>query len=597
MVEKASTRLAATTKPAYLLHHSMLRPVFAAIANLVLALLWVLALPFRLFRSDRPVYVRYRLEGDPPYRPGRGGGRARLFQPRKEPEVVASLDKLSRQLDVVCADPRVLGVVFEVQDLAVAPAKRQAVGILMERVRAAGKQVIGYATASNNTEYPLLCRADRILMPAAGRLELTGFAAEATAIGEGLRHVGVAAHFVRRGDYKTAPELFTHDTISDIQRQTIETILDERHQELVEAIAKGRKLSEAEATERIDRGPYSARRAVASGLVDAICSEADLAEHLAPEGKLGEEKDEKKKVAVRSYPEYLAARRWPPVGWMKWRRDPPLGLLQIRGAIVHADGASSPVRGLAASGPLIKAIRQARSDRRTKAVLLYIDSPGGSALASELLLEELKRLKKKKPVVAFFDRVAASGGYMAALGATEIWAGPHAIAGSIGVFAGKFDFSSLLERAGIRRAVLTRGENAGLLSPSRPFTDTERAALEADVEETYQAFLDHVAEARVLPRESIRDRAEGRIYSGHAAEKADLVDRVGVFEDACRRALELAGVEAPRFRLKPYTVRATSFSWLRLLRELSRARLYALWFPWLDVGDRRAPEDSGLDAP
>jgi protease-4 len=566
-----------------------MRLVLVAIANLVLALLWLLALPFRLLRgADRPVYVRYRLEGDPPYRKVRGGG-VRLFRRRREPEVVSSLDRLARELDVVCQDPRVLGVVFEVQDLEVAPAKRQAIALLLDRVRAAGKQVIAYSVSSDNAEYPLLCRADRILMPAAGRLELTGFSAEATAIGEGLRRFGVSAHFVRRGDYKTAPELFTHDSISDIQRQTIETILEERHHELVEALVQGRKLTEAEARERIDRGPYSARRAVAAGLVDAICSEADLDQHLTPEGQ-------KKKVAVRTYEEYLATRRWPPVRWLRWRPPPRLGLVQIRGAIVHADGGGSGMRGVAASGPLVKAIRQAARDRRAKAVLLYIDSPGGSALASELLLEELKRLRRKKPVVAFFDRVAASGGYMAALGATEIWAGPHAIAGSIGVFAGKFDFSSLLERVGIRRAVLTRGRNAALLSPSRPFTDTERAALEEEVEETYQAFLDHVADSRQLPRESVRERAEGRIYSGQAAERANLVDRVGMFEDACLRAMELAGVKARRFRLNPYAVRAGSFSWLRLLRGLSQARVYALWFPWLDVGDRRAPGGAGPES-
>jgi len=556
----------------------MLRALFAAIANLLLALLWTLLLPLRLLRREAPaVHVRFRLEGDPPYRKVRGA--ARLFD-RPEPDSVGSLDELRGQLDVLCADPRVKGVVFELQDLAVAPAKRHSLAALFERLRRAGKEVVGYATSATNSEYALLCRMDRILMPSAGRLELTGFAAEATALGEGLRKLGVSAQFVRRGDYKTAPELFTHDSVSEIQRQTLEAILEERHRELVETIAAGRKLPPADAAGRIDRGPYSARRAQSVGLVDAICSEADLEQGLKREAGAPAPK-------LQTYDEYLGGRRFPPVRWVKLRPPPRLGLIRMRGMIVHASG-TAPFQSLVASGPTAKAIRAAERDRRCKAVLLYVDSPGGSALASELILEELKRLQKKKKVLAYFDRVAASGGYMAALGAHEIWAGPHAIAGSIGVFAGKFDVSGLLERVGIRRAVITRGENAGLLSFSRPFTEKERQALEADVEETYQAFLDHVAAARKLPRDAVRERAEGRIYSGRAALEAKLVDRVGLFEEACRRALELGGVSGESFRLHPYAARRRSFSWLNALRALGTGQLFALWFPWVDVGDRRA---------
>ncbi|HVE81205.1 MAG TPA: signal peptide peptidase SppA [Myxococcales bacterium] len=555
---------------------AMVRALYAAIANLLLLAGWVLLLPFRAFRREpEAVYVRFRLEGDPPYRKVRGSS---LFQ-RSEPDSVASLDQLSEQLDALAADPRVKGVVFELQDLAVAPAKRHSLAALFGRLRRAGKEVVGYAVSAGNAEYALLCEADRILMPSAGRLELTGFAAEATALGEGLRKLGVSAQFVRRGDYKTAPELFTHDAVSEIQRRTLETILGERHQELVETISRGRRMPAADAAGRIDRGPYSARRAHAVGLVDAICSEAELEKALAREGVSPAPK-------LRSHDEHRSGQRFPSVPWRKWRLPPRLGLIRVRGAIVHATGAS-PLRSIAASGPLTKAIRAAARDRSCKAVLLYIDSPGGSALASELILEELKRLQQKKKVVAYFDRVAASGGYMAALGAHEIWAGPHAIAGSIGVFAGKFDLSGLLERVGVQRAVLTRGENAGLLSSSRPFTPREREALEADVEETYQAFLDHVAAARQLPRETVRERAEGRIYSGQAAQEARLVDRVGLFEDACLRALELGGVKAEAFRLHPYAPRSRSFSWLSALRNLGRAQLFTLWFPWVDVGDRR----------
>jgi protease-4 len=225
---------------------------------------------------------------------------------------------------------------------------------------------------------------------------------------------------------------------------------------------------------------------------------------------------------------------------------------------------------------IVKAVRAAGRDKRTKALVLYINSPGGSALASELILEAVQRVARKKPVIAFVDQVCASGGYMAALGAKEIWTTPHAIIGSIGVFAGKFEASGLMERLGVRRTLITRGENAGIFSTSRGFTPHERASMEAEVEETYQAFLAHVAKARGRTKEEIHQRAEGRVYSGIRAMNAGLVDRTGSFEEACRYALDLAKVPQGKFELMTYSGGARRLSLLQLLLSMSGAHLYAL---------------------
>jgi protease-4 len=182
---------------------------------------------------------------------------------------------------------------------------------------------------------------------------------------------------------------------------------------------------------------------------------------------------------------------------------------------------------------------------------------------------------------------------MAALGAKEIWSAPHAIVGSIGVFAGKFEASGLMERLGIRRTIIARGENSGIFSTSRGFTPHERAALEAEVEETYQAFLAQVAKARGRTREEIHERAEGRVYSGTRALAAGLVDRSGSFEEACRYALELAKVPPGKFELAAYGEKERGFSLLQLLLSLSGTHQYALCPVAWSLGGFGAGERSG----
>ncbi|MDY7231096.1 signal peptide peptidase SppA [Hyalangium rubrum] len=564
----------------------MVRIVFVALANLLILVRYLLGLPFRLLASrHRPTHVRFRLAGDPPYRERRRAPlRLRLGGSSLEPATVSSLESFQEALGLLAKDPRVKGILLELEGLEIGSAKKDALVKLLTDFRAAGKRVVAWAVSTDSVGYQVMCAADEVLLAPAGRLELVGYAAEATALGEGLARVGIQAHFVRRGAYKTAPELFTHSHVSDIQRQTLEAFLDERYAELVEAISRGRKRSPEEVRALIDAGPYSAQRAVSAGLVDAMCSEADLPARLEPPRP-----EEKAKAPAESEAEaeaeeslepmdtWLAALPWAPVKWRPVRRKPRLGLVVLSGMIVPGKGSGGPVGPTTAGADaLVKAVRAAGRDKRAKALVLYINSPGGSALASELILEAVQRVARKKPVIAYVDQVCASGGYMAALGAKEIWTAPHAIIGSIGVFAGKFEASGLLERLGVRRTIIARGENAGIFSVSRGFTPHERESLEAEVEETYQAFLGHVAKARGRTKEEIHERAEGRVYSGTRAMTAGLVDRLGGFEDACRHALNLAKVPTEKFELMTYGGGARRRSLLQLLLSMSSTHLYAL---------------------
>ncbi|WP_164018174.1 signal peptide peptidase SppA [Pyxidicoccus trucidator] len=569
----------------------MLRLPFVALINLFILLRSLLGLPFRLLASrHRPAYVRFRLTGDPPYRERRAP-RLQLGGTRPEPATVTSVERFQDALRLLAKDVRLKGILLEIEGLAVPPAKRDALLAVLAEFRATGKRVVAWAVSVDTDAYPVLGAADEVLLAPMGRVELTGYAAESTALGEALSRVGIQAHFVRRGDYKTAPELFTHPAVSDIQRRTVESFLDERYADLVESVSRGRRKTPEEVRALIDQGPFSAQRAVAAGLADALVSEADLPTHLGlAKTGVGDEDE----AELESLSSYLATVPFPPRRWRAVRRKTRLALVPISGIIAPGQAGGGGGR-LATSGTVVKALRAAGRDRRAKAVVLYINSPGGAALASEQMLEAVQRVARKKPVIAFMDRVCASAGYMVAVGAKEIWSAPHAVVGSIGVFSGKFEASALLERLGIHRTLLARGENAAYFSNSRGFTPHERAAMEADVEETYQAFLAHVAKGRGRTPEEIHTLAEGRVYSGMRAKALGLVDHVGGFEAACRQALELAKVPADRFEITTYGGPKQKFSLLKLLMGAAQARTYALCPTAWSLGARWGTER--FDAP
>ncbi|RKH48939.1 signal peptide peptidase SppA [Corallococcus llansteffanensis] len=545
----------------------MLRLPFVLLANLLIGLRLLLGLPFRLMAvRQRPAWVRFRLVGNLPYR-RRPGPRFRLGGPPVEPATVTSLEDFGRALKLLAADPKVEGILLELEGLALADARRDALLTLLSDFQAAGKRVVSWSVMVDTSAYPVLGAADEVLLAPMGRVDLVGFAAEATVLGEAFGRVGIHAHFARRGDYKTAPELFTDGTVSDVQRQTLETFLDERYAVLVDALSRDRGRTPEEARALIDAGPYSAKRALEAGLVDGLVHEADLRAHLGLEVKKDEE------APVPTFAAYLATLAIPPVRWKRLRRKPRLAVVDVAGIIVPGSGGAGR---FAAADTVVKALRQAARDPRAKAVVLAVSSPGGSALASEQMLEAVKRVAKQKPVIAYVDRVCASGGYMAAIGAKEIWSAPHAVVGSIGIFQGKFEYGDLLERLGVRSTTVTRGENAAFGSGSRGFTPHERAALEREVEEGYQTFLELVAQARGRTKEEIHQLAEGRVYSGLRAKDAGLVDRIGGFEEVCRHAMDEARVSSEDFELHRYARDARSrLSLLKLLAAAAHPTSYA----------------------
>lgn len=498
---------------------NLLGVLWTALRNLA----WLLA------RRPRPDYVRIVLEGAPPLLV------RRLWTRTVPGEKPRSREELSRMLDAIQASP-VRGVILRVEGLGLGMA---AIGEVRERVarlRAAGKRVVFHADAAGGREYALMCAGDTVWLTPEGRLDLTGVRAELTTLGAALGKVGLSAQVIRRGRYKSAGEMFTNEESSPENKEQIGELLDALYGDLVGAIAAGRAMEEAKVRALVDQGPFSARGAAEAGLVDGLCWEDEVVERLAEPGQ------DKPRVGTFAH---LIASRPAPLRWRPLRRPPAIARVPVVGVIKTGKSRGLPAFGAATGAEsTVRALDRAARSPRVRAVVLHVDSRGGSALASDLIWRAVRRCAAKKPVVAWLEDVAASGGYYVAAGASKILSAPTCITGSIGVIAGKVELSELLSRVGVRRELMVRGANAGIWSWSRPFSETERAALEREIGDTYDTFLARVAEGRGMPREKAEAAAEGRVFTGTKALGLGLVDALGGFEDAVAGARELARIPA-----------------------------------------------------
>jgi protease-4 len=367
-----------------------------------------------------------------------------------------------------------------------------------------------------------------------------------------LNKVGVQADFVAIGAYKSAPETWTRQGPSDPARQQVEVYVDAVFDTWIRAMARARGFSERHMENLVDRGYFDARGAMAEGLVDRLVDSVDL------QARLGNGDEGLPTIDALDYldapyhaPSYDHRRR--------------VALIYATGDIVpgHAKAGS----GLLGSDTLIQRLRRARQDDRVKAVVLRIDSPGGSTLASDLIWRELERLRAEKPLVVCMGDLAASGGYYLSMSADAIVAEPLTLTGSIGVFVGKADLTGLYQKVGINHEVIARGDNADLFTDLRPFSDEQREEIRKQLRRFYERFVDKVAEGRGLSFAQADSVARGRVWSGKDAEKLGLVDELGGLQEAVEVAKNLAGIPADdKVSLVRYRRELSTFD--RLLRSL-----------------------------
>jgi protease-4 len=481
--------------------------------------------------------------------------------PTRSRETPSSLLEALLILDAAARDPGVAGLLLRLENTPAGwsgiLSLRRALRVLRER----GKTVVVHAASLDTASLLLASAASRVFMPETGTLHLLGLRSEGVYLRELLTRIGVRADVVHVGSHKTAGEMFTRDGMSPEQREQQEALLEDLFTAVVDGLAEGRQLAPADVRARVDRGPFTAHAAIEAGLVDG-CLYADeldraLAE-LAPVPAAGP-----RAVARVDARTYAALRPRAPQG-PRLHGAADLAYLVAEGPIHRGSGPRGI--GAASLAALLDGLRETPSVR---GVALRIESPGGDALASDLLWRSVERLTREKPVVASLGDVAASGGYYLACAADAIFAEATTLTGSIGVVGGKLDVSELYRRLGIGRDAVERGARAGMLSETRPFSADERSALRSGMSALYASFVDRVARGRELATDAVLRAAEGRVWSGARAQQLGLVDSLGGPLEALRDLRQRSGLaigEPAWLRVLP---RTTPWAGLRgLLRWL-----------------------------
>lgn len=446
----------------------------------------------------------------------------------------AALVELVLRLRAIRRDQSAVAVALVIGDVAAGWAALREVRDELAALRAEGRKVYAYLVSASTREYYLASVADKVYVDPAGSLELIGVASTTLFWRGALDLVGVSPEVEKIAEYKSAPEQLTRDGPSEPARAMRAELLDGVWAELVSAIGASRRLSAARVRELIDGGPYSAGQlALSAELVDGVATPERAA--LAISKDLGLD------VGVAVPPLERPAR---------WRRR-AVALIHVHGDIVEGKSQVVPLLGrrTAGSDSIVAAIAAARAAPVVGAIVLRIDSPGGSALASELIAREVFATRGQKPIVCSLGNVAASGGYFAAAGCDLIFAEPTTVTGSIGIFFGKPDLSGLLAKVGVRAHTELRGRRADLGSMTRPYTDDERALLREQLRYGYGRFVGAVAEGRGLSRAQVDEVGRGRVWTGARAKELGLVDRLGNVADALDEARRRMGA-APSERLE-----------------------------------------------
>ncbi|WP_044509844.1 signal peptide peptidase SppA [Mycobacterium simiae] len=453
-------------------------------------------------------------------------------------------------------DSRVAGLIARAQLSAAPPAAVQELREAIVAFSAVKPSLAWAETYPGTLSYYLASAFGEVWMQPSGSVGLIGFASNANFLRTALDKAGIDAEFVARGEYKSAANVFTEHGFTEAHREAVTRMLESLQDQVWRAIAESRSIDVAALDTLADRAPLLREDAVASGLVDRIGfrdqAHTRIAELVGVEGVSADhaESDPEKLAPRLTLARYAAAARprlVPPAPSLPGRRSKPtLAVITLQGPIVTGRGGPQllPFGHSAVGGDTIAAaLREAAGDDSVSAIVLRIDSPGGSVTASETIWREVARAREGgKPVVASMGSVAASGGYYAAMAADVIVANPATITGSIGVITGKLVFRDLKERLGIVSDAVRTNANADAWSTDVPFTAQQRADREAEADLIYADFVERVAQGRRRSTEDVDAVARGRVWTGADALERGLVDELGGLRTAVRRAKILAGL-------------------------------------------------------
>lgn len=446
-------------------------------------------------------------------------------------------------------DASVSTVVVELSALSIGSATAQEIRHGLEQLHRKGKTTVALLNDDSQTAYAIALACNEIVMPPSNALMLMGARVDGYFFRSLLAKLGARADIIHIGEYKSYGEMYTEDDFTTPARQNMQAIVDDVYRQLVETIAHGRGLTTATVAALIDRGPLTAQEALEAKLIDRIAYGDDVIESFRRAGR-----------KVISADDYSDA---------KQSRESDISLAEIltllsggkpapretkfpQVAVVYALGpilpGSSDALDLSASEEItaedyLKILTEIEKDASIKGVILRVNSPGGSAFASDLLFRRLVELGKKKPLITSMGDVAASGGYYLAMAGKKIIANPLSVTGSIGVVGGKLDLAGTYAKIGINKSTVARGQFAKLFSETGGFSPQERAIVEKLMRQTYDEFVAKAAQQRSMTTETLERLAQGRVYTGAQAYEVGLVDTLGSFDVAVAEMKRLLGLQ------------------------------------------------------
>ena len=416
----------------------------------------------------------------------------------------------------------------------------------LERFKESGKKIIAYDVDSGEGEYYLSSIADTIILNPMGSLEMNGFSSQPMFFTGALEKFGIGIQVIRVGKYKSAVEPFVLKELSPENRQQIQALLGDLWSEFRTTVGKSRQVTPQELQAIADtQGIVLASDAIGRRLVDKVGYYDEVIAQL--QELTGESETEKsfRKIRMSTYADIADKPRHQQASKNK------IAVLYASGEIVDGEGSVQQVGGESFAAQM----RKLRFDDSVKAVVLRVNSPGGSATASEIIQREVKLTRDSKPVIISMGDIAASGGYWISTYGNRIFAEPNTVTGSIGVFGLLMNVQQIANENGITWDVVKTGRLADLQTVSRPKTPQELALIQKIVDQVYYKFLDKVAESRKLPKDTVAQIAQGRVWSGIDAKQLGLVDEIGGLDDAIEYAVKEANLgddwkleEYPRFQ-------------------------------------------------
>ncbi len=484
------------------------------------------------------------------------------------PGGTAQTRALLDELDELAGEEQLEGLVLRVGDLSLDLARAEELRAGLVAFKGDGARKLHcHAEGLTNASYYLLSACDELVMVPVGTLMIPGPAATPVHLKGLLDKLGVEADFLHVGAFKGAAEPLTRDAPSPEMIQTLQAVVDQAYATMVAGIAEGRGKSEDEVRRWIDEALFTNEKAAERGLIDRVAAwEPFLAETVGERGwkqaTLGE--------GDGGGLDPVALQRFLGLAPPKRPSEPHVALVYAVGNIIDGKG-QGPLGATQeiASAQLVPVLDRLAEDDKVAAVVLRIDSGGGSARASEQIWHAVERVKARKPVIVSMAGVAASGGYYIAAGANEIYADTDTLTGSIGVVGGKLVLGEALEQIGVKTYAVSKGARATMWSPMQPWSEAERESVYDMMEQIYDVFVGRVAKGRQMDAEAVHAIAQGRVWTGADAKERGLVDEIGGLEQALASAHELAKVD-PSVGLEVYPAEPTLKDFLGSFGQLAK---------------------------